>query len=191
MIKKYSTNKEVRIWEAIGRRNDEKLFVKTQLSFSIFKNKKQTNYQQKKKYFSLNILFDRVEKETHCYFCFNAFVKLGENVCLFYQSLQHILHNSIENQCWTKEILALISEEKIYFDCTYNTDDDDDEITSFFELPLEMESYSIGQSENLFDNLSDDDKKNVKVSNVHRKWKNSSFKTSKPKKKIQNILKRK
>ena len=113
-------------------------------------------------------------------------------MCLFHQSLQHILHNSIENQCWTKKILALIGEEKIYFDCTYNTDDDNNEITSFSELPLEMESYSIGQLENSFDNLSNDDKKNVKVLNVHRKQKNFSFKTSKPKKKkIQNILKRK
>ena len=75
MIKKHSTNRGVRIWEAIGRRNDEELFVKTQFSSSIFKNKKQTNHQQKKKYFSLNILFDGVEKETYCYSCFNAFVE--------------------------------------------------------------------------------------------------------------------
>ena len=63
----------------------------------------------------------------------------------------------------------MIGEKKIYSDCTYNTNNDDDEITSFSELPLEMKSYSIEQSENLFDDLSDDDKKNVKVSNVHRK----------------------
>ena len=170
MIKEHSTNRGVRIWEAIGRRNNEELFVKIQFSFFIFKNKKQTNHQQKKKYSSLNILFDRVEKGTHCHSCFNTFVEQdGENVCLFHQSLQHILHDSIENQCWTKEILALIGEEKIYFDCTYNTDNDDNEITSFSELPLEMESYSIGQSENPFDDLSNDDKKNVKVLNVHRK----------------------
>ena len=104
-------------------------------------------------------------------------------MCLFHQFLQHILHNSIENQCWTKEILALIGEEKIYSDCTYNIDDNNDEITSFSKLPLEMKSYFIEQSENLFDNLSNNNKKNVKVSNVHRKQKNSSFKTSKPKKK--------
>ena len=86
----------------------------------------------------------------------------------------------------------MIGEEKIYSDCTYNTNDNDNEITSFFELPLEMESYSIRQLENPFDDLSDNDKKNVKVSNVYKKQKNSSFKTSKSKKKkIQNILKRK
>ena len=56
-----------------------------------------------------------------------------------------------------------------------------------------MKFYSIEQSENLFDNLSNDDKKDVKVSNVYTKNEKILIsKTSKPKKKkIQNILKRK